>query len=202
MPWQDGKSWLGLVHEVGLLGVPLVFDRVHPSVTLLARCGRTVATMNAGSGDSRVAASKVVMRSGRHFAQFMVVAVDRMLFGVIRPGWDVEGEREADGEGPPDVEFESKGDHCFFDTEDGHRMPGDHSWEGAQNATERNDRIGMLLDLDQGSMTIWKNDEKLGVMQAEGLRGPLCWAVALFFTDAGVARIGSGSLYSNSMPTV
>ena len=29
----------------------------------------------------------------------------------------------------------------------------------------------MLLDLDQGSMTVWKNDEKLGVMQAEGLGG-------------------------------
>ena len=35
----------------------------------------------------------------------------------------------------------------------------------------------MLLDLDQGSTTVWKNDEKLGVMAAEGLRGPLCWAV-------------------------
>ena len=26
-------------------------------------------------------------------------------------------------------------------------------------------------------MTVWKNDVKLGVMQAEGLSGPLCWAV-------------------------
>ena len=37
----------------------------------------------------------------------------------------------------------------------------------------------MLLDLDQGSMTVWKNDEKHVVMVAEGLRGPLCWAVEL-----------------------
>ena len=28
-------------------------------------------------------------------------------------------------------------------------------------------------------MTVWKNDEKLGVMVAEGLSGPLCWAVSL-----------------------
>ena len=33
------------------------------------------------------------------------------------------------------------------------------------------------VDIDQGSMTVWKNDEKLGVMVAEGLSGPLCWAV-------------------------
>ena len=37
----------------------------------------------------------------------------------------------------------------------------------------------MLLDLDQGSMTVWKNDVKLGAMVAEGLSGPLCWAVSL-----------------------
>ena len=37
----------------------------------------------------------------------------------------------------------------------------------------------MLLDLDQGRMTVWKNDEKLGVMRAEGLSGPLYWAVSI-----------------------
>ena len=36
---------------------------------------------------------------------------------------------------------------------------------------------GSLLDLDQGSMTVWKNDEKLGVIQVEGLSGEFCWAV-------------------------
>jgi hypothetical protein len=45
-----------------------------------------------------------------------------------------------------------------------------------QAAREQGDRIGMLLDLDRGSMTVWKNDEKLGVMVAEGLVGPLAWA--------------------------
>ena len=34
-----------------------------------------------------------------------------------------------------------------------------------------------MLDLDQGNVTVWKNDEKLGVMQAEGLSGPFCWAL-------------------------
>ena len=67
-----------------------------------------------------------------------------MIFGVIRPGWDVEGEADApaaDG-------------HCFYRTGSGERHPGYSSWEGMQAATEQGDRIGMLLDLDQGSMTI------------------------------------------------
>ena len=54
------------------------------------------------------------------------------------------------------------------------------------------DRVGMLLDLDQGSMTIWKNGVQLGVMQTEGLSGPLCWAVSLLWSTS--ARIGSAAL--------
>ena len=66
--------------------------------------------------------------------------------------------------------------HCFYLTHDGSRPPGHIDWEGAQGA-DPGDRIGMLLDLDQGSMTVWKNGVKLGVIQAEGLSCPLCWAV-------------------------
>jgi hypothetical protein len=47
-----------------------------------------------------------------------------------------------------------------------------------QDAME-GDRIGMLLDLDQGSMTVYKNDERLGVM-ATGLSGEYSWAVAMW----------------------
>ena len=95
------------------------------------------------------------------------------LFGVIRPAWDVEGGVNAihdDG-------------HCFYSTHDGHRYPCRRTWEGIQTAMEDGDLIGMLLDLDQGSMTVWKNDVRLGVMQAEGLSGPLCWAVVLGYSD-------------------
>ena len=44
--------------------------------------------------------------------------------------------------------------HCFYDTFSRHRFPyaGDQDWEGMQCAKEQGDRIGMLLDLDQGSM--------------------------------------------------
>ena len=42
---------------------------------------------------------------------------------------------------------------------DGRRYPSYNTWEGMQQpAREPGDRIGMLLDLDQGSMTAWKHD--------------------------------------------
>ena len=55
---------------------------------------------------------------------------------------------------------------CFYETTDGTRWPDRHNWEGVQPAKEQGDRVGMLLDLDQGSMTLWKNDVRLGVMWA------------------------------------
>ena len=62
-----------------------------------------------------------------------------------------------------------------------------------QSARKQGDRIGMLLDLDQGSMTVWKNDEQLGVMQAEGLRGPLCWAASLYPIRQCAHRVCGGA---------
>ena len=47
-----------------------------------------------------------------------------------------------------------------------------------QNAQAEGDRVGLLLDLDQGSMTVYKNDERLGVM-ATSLSGEYSWAVTL-----------------------
>ena len=55
----------------------------------------------------------------------------------------------------------------------GAACPAASVWGGRQTAVV-GDRIGMLLDLDHGSMTIYKNDKKLGVMMTEGLSGDYC----------------------------
>ena len=63
-------------------------------------------------------------------------------------------------------------------------LPSNNPWEGMHGGH-------LLLDLDQGSMTAWKNRVKLGVMIEEGLSGPLCWAVytASVWDEVGSARI-------------
>ena len=138
-----------------------------------------MATKNANDFNFRVAASQVAMRSGRHFAQFTVLNGDDMFFGVIRPGWDVEGGTEEPDEctcWPSDACIQADG-HCFYQmggpvSMGGVRSPAFIDWGGMQDA-EQGHRIGMLLDLDQGSMTLYKDEEMTGVMQAEGLSGPL-----------------------------
>eukprot|EP01044_Picomonas_judraskeda_P023784 COSAG03_NODE_6347_length_1075_cov_1.825820_1_plen_192_part_10 len=37
-------------------------------------------------------------------------------------------------------------------------------WEGRQGAMSQGDRVGMLLDLDRGTLTLYKNDILLGAM--------------------------------------
>ena len=57
------------------------------------------------------------------------------------------------------------------------------------------DVVGLLLDLDAGSLSVFKNRSRLGVMVAEGLSGgPLCWAALLpppVYTAGGCTRIAS-----------
>ena len=167
VPRRELESLLGLVHEVELLRLPPVFGRAHGSLTLSG--GGAVAT---GGGDhrDRSAASKAV-RSGVTLSSSMWWRANSC---------SLAGAHRVDG-------------HWFYDTYNGHRWPGPRAWEGMQGAEQGDqgsgtmgEHIDLLIDLDQGSMTVWKNDEKLGVMIAEGrgLSGPYCWAVSLHKLDS------------------
>jgi hypothetical protein len=171
VPRRGRESWLGLMWEVqSLRRGAVVFGRSHERITLSE--GGSQATIVDEHGGFHAAASKVSMCAGRHYAQFTVVSGDEMFFGVIRPGWGVEGGEQL-WEDADDVDG-----HCLYYTYNGACGLGDRSWEGRQSAQKEGDRIGMLLDLDQGSMTVYKNDERLGVM-ATDLSGEYCWAVSL-----------------------
>jgi hypothetical protein len=181
VPRRGRESWLGLMWEVEVLRRGAVFGRSHESIALSE--GGVLATTGVDD-DWPAAASKAVMRAGRHYAQFTVVSGIYMFFGVIRPGWDVEGGQDAHH-----VDC-----HCFYYMYSGHRFPGRHDWEGMQRAVDEDDRIGLLLDLDQGTMTVYKNDERLGVM-ATGLSGEYSWAVSLINVMGGSsARIEAAML--------
>ena len=61
----------------------------------------------------------------------------------------------------------------------GHRRvspaPSDrYDWDGRQ-AARQGDRIGLLLDLEEGTLTVYKNGERLGVISRE-MQGRFCWA--------------------------
>ena len=107
-PRHQRESWLCLMHAVAVLRVPLAFGRAQAEVTLSE--DGAVATMTvADIGTVQSAASTMVMRSGRHCVQFTVVLDMYMYFGVVRPGWDVEGAANANNV------------DCFYFTANGQR---------------------------------------------------------------------------------
>ena len=72
--------------------------------------------------------------------------------------------------------------HCFYHTRGGQRYPDPEwypEWPGRTGA-EPHDRIGLLLDTTEGSLTVFVNDCKLGVMQSSGLTGSYRWATSMY----------------------
>jgi len=51
-------------------------------------------------------------------------------------------------------------------------------WEGVEETEESSFKIGMVLDLDKGTLDVYKNDRRLGTMRS-GLVGEYCWVVSL-----------------------
>ena len=94
VPRRGRESWLGLMWEVQSLRRAAVLGRSNRNTTLSENgslATRTMAAVGAVGYPHGIAASKVVMRAGRHYAQFTVVSVEQsVVLGVIRPGWDVE----------------------------------------------------------------------------------------------------------------
>ena len=54
----------------------------------------------------------------------------------------------------------------------------EEKWDGMEGVSNGSYKVGMLLDLDGGTLSVYKNGRKLGVMK-RGLAGQYCWVVSL-----------------------
>lgn len=98
---------------------------------------------------------------------------------MIRPTWDVEGGSEHSRH----AWFVEGTGHCFYYAIDGIRWPGQEGsegsrWEGMQGATE-GDRVGLLLNLDRGSMTVYIRTASASVCMMVDM---LCTSLSLIST--------------------
>lgn len=147
----------------------LAFARTHARMTFSE--GGAVCTKDGG-GHNRSAASDDIMTEGRHYCQFTRIK-GKVLIGLTRPEYDVTTETDAHKE---------EG-HSFFACTGGYKYPGGGDWTNMFD-TEEGDRVGLLLDLEAGSLTLWKvtADElpqRKGMMAA-GLEGPFCWSAIMY----------------------
>ena len=136
--------------------------------------GSSATRCGGPRGRWRVATCGDTMLAGQHYVEFRVERKTfGLVFGVIRPGWDIE----RDITGAHSMADGAANEHCLYYSLSGKRWPGNCAWDGMA-PSNTGDRLGMLLDFDSGSMAIYKNSQWIGVMAA-GLYGEYCWAVSL-----------------------
>jgi hypothetical protein len=187
LPPRENECWMERMNTVSLLAANPTFAHCdHLSLEISARhdvhgpfLGAVVSKNDRVDDEMfRTAKSGVVMRHGQHYAQFhsdyamcQWGEMGDALFGVVRPDWK-----------PTAVQQEACEDdqNCFYRTHgDGCRYPDRMSWEGMERCTEPSDEhIGLLLDLTLGSLTVYKNGKRLGIMFT-GLTGEYCWAASI-----------------------
>jgi len=51
-------------------------------------------------------------------------------------------------------------------------------WEGMEQTQEASYKVGFALDLDEGTLDVYKNDRRLGTLRS-GLVGEYCWVVTM-----------------------
>ncbi|EJK60811.1 hypothetical protein THAOC_18778 [Thalassiosira oceanica] len=194
-PYVIGSmTWLSILHR---FDHPLLFDVLFGGY-IEHRNGvkNTVrATGESYESDSVAVSGSYVMSSGAHYVEFLITGTPYI--GIVRPmpGLDAgayQGDFQWFNVGLfPDFLAQRSDDWgnsevhaCEYDCENGKMSftdwdddQFDIEWEGMESC-QSGDTLGMLLDLEQGTLTVYKNNRRLGVMKTE-LSGPYCWYASL-----------------------
>ncbi|EJK70891.1 hypothetical protein THAOC_07715 [Thalassiosira oceanica] len=199
---SGSMTWLSILHRDENL---LVFDVLLGSYIEHQDGNKTVVSSAGGDYDRSVAVSSgYVMKSGAHYAEFLITGGPYI--GIVRPmpGLDADAydvfdffssefytdflAQRSDDWGDSEVnvcEFSCcDGERGWADWHDGRF---DNEWEGTESC-QSGDIVGMLLNLDGGTLTVYRNNRRLGVMKT-GLSGPYCWHVSLSKSQAGTDAV-------------
>ena len=154
--------------------------------------------------DWATAFSNNVMMAGRHYTSFECNGDGLWLGGVMRPG---EVMQRAEGyplrsvffnnftQCERSLQYNNTVNCCMYDSFDGccfshdwdhNSVPSSQNWDGMERISPPCE-IGMLLDLDEGTLSVYKNGRRLGIMK-RGLAGHYCWVVALSEIQVTIKR--------------
>jgi hypothetical protein len=197
VPRRGSESWVGLLHELEGLRMPLVFTLGGPHVQFHHRPAGHEAVVvgvviddydsdDGGADNFECAVCGCSMRAGRHWAE-IEVEFEHPLLGVVSRSFDPTGGGEACGS-----------------------TAGQAAMLRIDGLAKEGDRVGALLDLDVGSLEFylqpagtsswfrrrdlddhpWEGEISGGLDVSNPNVGPLRWAVDL--SDAGKATITGG----------
>ena len=190
-------TWLSILHRFEHL---LVFD-VLLGERIEHRNGNKATVYGSGHLLVCTALSSIyTMRTGSHYAEFEITGTP--IIGIVRPMPSLDagataneecyyliGERElypdflaqrSDEWGFGNVQaceyFCGTGEMSWSDWDEEDEEEEERAligWEGIESCGT-GDTIGMLLNLVEGTLTVYKNNRRLGVMK-DGLSGSYCW---------------------------
>jgi len=196
LPYYNGENSLANYHYLQLMRGPLTFDQlVGPAE--YTNSGDKSCVCNNTQYCWTSAFSDKILWAGQHYVSFQLYSElhASYMLGVMRPGQANQKAR-----GVPTMRsfyrnFSQRlgGEHtnnnihcCLYNSYDAHCILSE--WADRSNKVERWDgmegmssdgKIGMLLDLEEGTLSVYKNGQKLGVMK-RGLTGPYCWVASLY----------------------
>jgi len=199
LPHYDGENSLADYHYLQLLREPLLFDQLVGDIEYVDM-DKSCVKHNGGM-HLATTFSNNILRGGKHYVTFVMFYTNyHSYIGVMRPG---QANQNVYGYpcGPhfyrnfsPYNNYNDNNIHnnnvhcCLYGTNDGTSYSSNwldgtplsksfETWDGREGMSS-GDEIGMLLDLDEGSLSMYKNGRKLGVMK-RGLAGPYCWVVSI-----------------------
>ena len=195
-------TWLSILYRFEHL---LVFDVLLGQQGIEHRNGDKSTVCGTGEFLCTALSSIYVMKTGSHYAEFEIIDGTRgsPYIGIVRPMPNLDagaaaneecyyliGERElypdflaqrSDEWGVGDVHaceyccVDGQMSSTSWEAEADEEFEVD--WEGMEGC-KAGDIIGLLLNLDEGKLTAYRNNRLLGVMK-DGLSGSYCWYVSV-----------------------
>ena len=192
LPRYDGESWIELYHHLLMLRARLTFDQLvgrygqYRGGDKAAVQGKKIDVM-PGDGYSSAFGGDHVMRAGKHWATF--TSSSRFGYnqkvGVIRPlrGWGKRGlewfspgssyfyqdfQRERTDRWEGDVHYCRielyYGSCCWSDWRE-ERPSNSIKWKGRDSYNKDCATLGMLLDLGNGTLSVYQNGRRFGTLK-------------------------------------
>jgi hypothetical protein len=145
-----------------------------------------VATMTANSGKA-VGTSNVKLTNGKHYweVELLSTRVNNIMIGICRPGLGPKGIYE---QGFLDCAEGSEG--WFVSAMTGGLYGDGKNGEDRAGSYKQGDRVGILLDLEDGSLRFFKNGEQHGHGYPAGsVMGPVSHAVQMRWSGQSVRML-------------
>ncbi|EJK47488.1 hypothetical protein THAOC_33783 [Thalassiosira oceanica] len=189
LPKHPGEGWIELLRHLLMLRSKLTFDQLVGGNIQHGEEESIIRTIASNIQSSSALCSNHVMRCGKHFAVF----TGNGRIGVVRP---VQIKRCDFGEG--ELYRFSPSTSGFWEYPIGQRtdrwtdsnvhcctvsinlgLSCWYDWADDQSITsidgfQHNTPIGLLLDLDEGTLSISQNGQRLATLK-DGLSGEYCW---------------------------